>query len=422
MKSLPFFLLMISAAICNYAKAQLSIDHCQQLARAHYPIVKRYDMIKQTAAYNLSNAGKGYLPQFLLSAKATYQSETVVVPLQIPGMQIEIPSPYKDQYAATLDMAQSIWDGGAVRAQKQMISAGANVEQEQLNVDMYALEKRVNQLFFGILLWEAQIEQNRILQADLQRSCTLVEACVQNGLSNYADLDAVSVERLKAIQFEQQLMAGRRAYIEMLSVMIGQHLDESVSFEKPDVRAMALSTQVDRPELKLFDAQNQLFETQKNTITAGYMPRFNLFLQGGYGRPGLNMLDRNASPFFIGGIRMSWNFGALYTRKNDLLKLALNQQNVETLRETFLYHTNIEVTQQNIQIERIQKMMQYDDEIIALRENIRRSAESKVANGTLSVTELMRELNAESLSKQEKMKHEIELITAIYDLKYSTNN
>ena len=400
--------------------AQLTIERCQELARNHYPLIQRYGIIEKTTAYNISNASKGYLPQFMLSAKASYQSDVTALPAQISGIQIAgLP---KDQYMVALDISQSIWDGGAIERQKGVIKAGEAVEQAQVGVDLYALEKRVNQLFFGILLWEAQLEQNRLLRVELQRHYIMVDACIESGMANLTDLDAVVVEQLRAQQLYHHLLSGKRAYREMLSVMIGQTVDESVTLEKPDPDALFVSNQINRPELKLFDAQNQLFEIQKSALTASYMPRLNLFVQGGYGRPGLNMLDNHFSPFYVGGIRFTWNFGALYTQKNDRFKLDLAQLNTETMRETFLYQTNLEVTQQNIQLERIKKMVQYHNDIIALREKIRRSAEAKVANGTLTVTELMREVTSENMAKQEKMVHEIELLMAIYDLKYTTNN
>lgn len=400
--------------------AQLSIERCQELVRANYPLIQRYGIVEQTAAYNVSNAGKGYLPQIVFNAKASYQSDVTTLPFQIPGIQID--GLTKEQFAAIFDISQSIWDGGMVRSQMEVAKAEGAVAQEQLNVDIYALEKRVNQLFFGILLWEAQLEQNQLLQDDLQRHFSMIEACVQNGIAHRADLDAVAVEQIRAKQLYQQLFAGRKAYMEMLSMMLGQSVEKWVSLEKPNLSTIPISNTINRPELKLFDAQNQLFETKKGSISASYMPRLHLFLQGGYGKPGLNMLDGTFSPFYVGGVRMTWNFGALYTQKSNRQKLGLAQQGNERLRETFLYHTQLEITQQNIHIERLQKMMQYDNDIIALRENIRRSAETKVSNGTLTVTELMRELNAENMAKQEKITHEIELLTAIYDLKFSTNN
>ncbi|MDR2584857.1 MAG: TolC family protein [Prevotellaceae bacterium] len=416
---LLFYNFLLVFTIQTPLQAQLTIERCQELAKANHPIIQRHQIIGKTAEYNLSNAAKGYLPQLMVLARATYQSDVTAIPIQIPGIQIDGLS--KDQYQATIDISQSLWDGGAVNAQKELVKAGEAVEQEQLKVDLYALEKRVNQLFFGVLLWEAQIAQNLILQAELQRSYALVYAYQQNGVANQADVDAVSVERLRCQQQYQQLLSGRMAYIEMLGVMIGQSIDESVTFVKPNPDHILFYNQMNRPEMRLFDAQNRLFETQKSALLVGYMPRFNLFVQGGYGRPGLNMLKRDFAPFAIGGIRMAWNFGALYTRKNDLRKIELNQQNVEVLRETFLYYTNIDISQQNIQIERIRKMMLFDDEMIVLRERIRQAAEAKVANGTISVSELMRELHAEHLAKQEKSIHEIELITAIYDLKYNVN-
>lgn len=417
--------------------AQLSIERCQELARANYPIIQRYALIEQTAAYNVSNAGKGYLPQILLYAKASYQSDVTSLPFQIPG--IEISGLPKDQYAATFDISQALWDGGFARAQKGSALATKTLEQEQLNVELYALEKRVNQLFFGTLLIESQLELNRLLQEDLQRHYRMIEAFVINGIANPTDLDAVSVEQLRAQQFFQQLLSSKNAYIQMLSFMIGQRIEETTSFVKPNhshlppsktlihsslplspLNTIVSQNIVNRPELSMFEAQKQLFSSQKQTISSTLMPRFHLFVQGGYGKPGLNMLNGNFSPFYIGGIRLTWNFGALYTRKNDLQKLNLAQLTTQTLLETFLYHTQIEITQQSALIQQLQKTMEYDTAIISLRENIRLSAEAKVANGTLSFTELMRELNAETIAKQERITHEIELLTAIYDLKFTT--
>jgi hypothetical protein len=145
-------------------------------------------------------------------------------------------------------------------------------------------------------------------------------------------------------------------------------------------------------------------------------------LQGGYGRPGVNMLSDKFDPFYIGGVRLSWNFGALYTQKNDLQKIEINKNTVDTQKELFLYNIGLVVSRENQEIERLRNLMQDDDEIISLRENIRKATEAKMANGTATVTDLMRELTHENLARQTKATHEIDLLVAIYNLKNTTNN
>lgn len=389
-------------------QATLTLEECHAKAKENYPLINRYGLIEQTTEYNLSNAGKGYLPQFSLSAKATWQTDVTSVPLP------NVPSLSKDQYQAIVELNQVIWDGGIIRSQKQISKAMAEVEKQQLHVDIYTLEERINNLFFGILLLDAQLQQNKLLHEDLERNQSMIRSYVDNGIANQTDLDAVKVEILKAEQIRTQLHTTRRAYTDMLSAMIASPVDDNVTLLKPIIVDNLLPKSVARPELSLFQAQHNLYEIQKEQINATYRPRLSLFAQGGYGRPGLNMLDTDFDFFAIGGIRLSWNFGSLYTGKNDKKKIEVTQQSVLTQRETFLYNINLQMTQENYEIKKIRDMIAYDDEIIRLRENVRKAAEAKVANGTLTVIELMREVNTENLAKLDKISHDIELLMAIY--------
>lgn len=404
--------------------AQLTIEDCQTKARENYPLIKKYDLIKQSKEYNLANASKAYLPQFQLNVRATYQSEVTSIPISIPG--ITIPDLKKDQYQAVMEASQMLWDGGAVRSQRKMTEAGSEVETQQVEVELYTLRERINQLFFGILLFDMQLEQNQILQDELQRNYAAIAASVEFGVANRTDLDVVKVEQLNAKQIRIQIQTMRNAFVEMLAIMTGEKPDKNVNLKRPDVNHLLenemLSSVVKRPEIQLFDAQNNLFDSQKNLIKSAYMPKVGLFLQGGIGRPGLNMLSNEIKPFYIGGIRLSWNFGALYTQKNDLRKIEINKNAVNVQKDIFLYNINLTTTREIQEIKRLNEIMKQDDEIITLRENIRKSAEAKVANGTLTVTELMREISQESWARQTKATHEIDLLIAIYNLKNMKNS
>lgn len=402
---------------------RLNIKECQEMAQKNYPLIKQYNLIESLKDFNISNANKGYLPQLSLSAKAGYQSDVTELPVKIPGIDIE--GMRKDQYQAVLELNQTVWDGGNIRAQKEITRTSSEVEKQKLDVDMYAINDRVNQLFFGILLLEAQLEQNQLLQEELQRNYNNVEAYVTNGIANQADLDAVKVEQLNTIQKRDEMTATQRAYCQMLKKMINSPSDiTGCMLEQPDAATLLKQKEpleINRPELYLFSAQNNQFEAQRKMLAAKNLPKFGLFVQGAYGNPGLNMLKNEFSPYYIAGVRLSWNFGNLYTRKNEIRQIELNQNSVDVQKETFLFNTNLQITQSNNEIDKIVKLMKHDEEIIKLRNNIRKSAQAKVANGTLTVTEMLREITAEDVAKQNKSLHEIQLLMAIYNLKNTTN-
>ncbi|MDD6209490.1 MAG: TolC family protein [Bacteroidales bacterium] len=398
--------------------AQLTVETCQQKARENYPLIKRYELIGKSKEYNLTNAARGYLPQVALSAKATYQSEVTEIPVKLPGLEIDGLS--KDQYQAVVEVNQAIWDGGVINKQKKITKASSAVEEKQLEVDLYTLNERVNDLFFGILLLNEQLKQNALLQDELKRNYAEVASYIINGIANQADLDAVKVNQLNAIQKQTELEALRTAYQEMLSVMIGEMV-KSDDLLKPALRE-DIDMQINRPELYLMDAQYNQFEVQKSMLTAKNLPKLGAFVQGGIGNPGLNMLKNEFSPYYIAGLKLSWNFGGLYTKKNDRRLLETNQSNIDVQRETFLFNTGLQLTQQNNEVEKIRKLMQNDDEIIRLRENIRKASEVKVRNGTLTVTDMLRDITAEDQARQDKLLHEVQLLMTIYEIKNTTNN
>ena len=399
----------------------ITLDECQTKAKANYPLVKQYNLIEQTAQYNISNANKGYLPQVTLSAKGTYQSQVTKLPITIPN--VTIPGLSKDQYQAVVEANQVIWDGGAISAQKKITNANAEVEKQKLEVDLYALNERINQLYFGILLLKEQLRQNDILQNELQTNYNRVASYKQNGVANQSDLDALKVEQINAQQRGTELHITQKSYFIMLSALTGLTIDTKTELIKPEINLASLNTTVNhRPEIGLFDAQNKLFENQKELLNAGNRPKIGAFVQGGYGKPGLNMLTNAFSDFYIGGIRLSWNLSGFYTQKNNLNKIEVSKKAMDVQKETFLFNSDLKTKQQQTEIEKLQSTLANDDEIIRLRGNIKKSATTKVDNGTLTITDLIREINAEDQAKQLKSLHEIQLIMNVYQLKNNINN
>lgn len=405
-------------AVSMAGHAQLTLEECYRAARENYPLVRQLGLIERTEAFTLSNAAKGYLPQLSFSGKASYQSDVTKIPFSIPGIE---PGMDNDQYQLVLELNQTLWDGGAIRRKKDEIRARSEAQRQEVEVNLYALNERVNELFFGILLIDAQLEQNALLQAQLQRNHAQVEACVEEGVAQAADLDAVSVELLNARQTAGELRVRRKAYAEVLGWLTGKVGLEQETLAVPVADGEEVHSNR-RPELDWYASQRQELATQEKSLTARYMPRLGLFAQGAYGDPGLDLLKGGFEPYYVAGVRLSWSLGDLYTRKDDKRLLAVQRDNIDVQESTFLFNNRMEVTRYGREVERLDTLMRNDDELIRLRGNIRRAAEAKVKNGTLTVTEMLREVTAEDQARQARALHEVQRLQALYDIKYATNH
>ena len=405
-------LVFLAAASSLFAQQSLTIETCQQKARNNYPLIRQHGLIDLSEQYSISNIGKAWLPQIAFNAQATWQSDVVHIPAAFPDMNI--PSLSKDQYRAAVDVSQTVWDGGATRSQRKITEAASEIDRQNVEINLYALRERVNQLFFGILTIDEQLKQLDILEKDLRTGVKLANAFLQNGTATPSDVDAVQVEILNTSQKQTELTAFRKAYVEMLSAMIGEAVDENTTLLKPQEIAINPQAGIARPEMMLFALQNELFDAQLGSIHARNMPRLSLFVQGGYGKPGLNMLSNRFEPFAMGGMRLNWNFGNLYSSKNDRDLLANNKNMTGVQQETFVFNTNLQLTQAWNEIQKAKELMQRDDEIINLRRRIKIAGESKYANGVYTINDLVKDINAESQSRQAKVLHEVQYLMSLY--------
>ena len=412
------FLLLCAWSLSMISQAQITLESCQQQARENYPLVRQYELLQLAEKYTLSNVAKGNLPQISLSGKISYQSEATTFPFEIPGLGIKgLP---KDQYQALVEIKQNVWDGGKIRHQKAQVKAVTEENARQLDTSMYALEERVNQVFFGILLLDEQRTQNKLLEEELVRNLKTVEAYRMNSTANDADVDAVQVEILQTKQQRIQLENNRTAYLRMLSLLTGKEFPAQAQLIRPEPVATT-SSGFNRPELRWYEAQEQTVAIQRKGLQSGYLPSFSLFAQGAYGNPGLDILKDKFRAYYLVGARFTWNFGSLYTLKNDRKKLDNQLQKIQNERDLFLFHTQLQVAEEDGTIQSLRQQMKKDEEIIRLRENIRRSAQAKVANGTLSVSDMLKEITAENLARQAKAVHEVQLLMHLHQRKHLTN-
>ena len=421
MKNKPIFPLLVfilAVLPLKDAYGQLTVEQCQDMARENYPLVRQYSLVERTTRYSLANASKGYLPQVSLSGKASYQSDVTQIPIEIPGVDI---GARKDQYQVMAELDQTIWDGGNIRSQRKLTKAQAEVDAVQTDVDLYAIRDRVNQLFFGILLLDEKLKQNSLLQQELGRNYTQVEAYIANGIANQADLDAVKVEQLSAVQTRKELTASREAYLRMLSAFIGREIGEADTLIRPQMPNIPAAIAIDRPELNLFTALEKQLDARKASVNAQNLPKIGAFVQGAYANPGLNFLKDEFSAYYIAGMRLKWDFGGLYTRRNDMRLIELQRSQVAIQRETFLFNTHLTATEQTQEIEKYRKLLEDDDRIVELRGNICRSAMAKVAEGTMSVIEMLRQVTAQDMARQDRAAHQVQLLLSAYQYKNTIN-
>ena len=407
---------VLGAALCFSlpSGAQMTIERCMELARENYPQIKQLNLIDEAARYDIANVSKSWLPHINISGKATYQSDVVEMPFDIPGFSFNLPH---DQYSLVGEISQTIWDGGTSGSQKDVVTAGAEVQKKQVEVSVYSINERVENVYLGILLIDEQLRQNGILRESLERNARQAQAGIDNGIAYKSDLDMIKVNILNCEQQEDELLTDRKAYVEMLGKLTGTNL-EGQEFVIPDENgATGLPKEITRPELALYDARMEQNEAQVRQLNSKISPKFNLSLQGGIGRPGLNILENSFQPYYTAGIRMTWDIGALYTRKGEKRKLDAQMRTIESDRETFIFNTNLNATQMRSDIEKAREMLEKDREIIALRESIRAAGEEQYMNGTISMTDLMDRIDDEHNARVAESIHRIQLFMAIYELK-----
>lgn len=419
-KIMTFALIMM--AIISQAQ---TLEECQQAAKKNYPCIKKYDLIYQTTELTVKNIKKGWLPHFTASAQATYQSEVASWPQSMQGMfqqmGLKMKGLTKEQYKVGIELQQTIYDGGIISNQSQIAQQEGKIQAAQNELDLYQVRKRINEMYFSLLLLDEQIKLNENLNALLLSSENKLAAWVKVGTASISDFDNVKAERLSTEQQMANLKSQHKILQHVLSTFCGIEVSQP---QKPSILHSTISTN-NCPELRIFDNQLKLTEIQERALNAQLRPKFGLFAQGYYGYPGLNIFEDMMSNKWrlngIVGLKLSWNIGALYTRKNDKEKLKKQRAMIENTRDVFLFNNNIEQIQQTENISRYHSLMQSDDEIIVLRTNVRKAAESKLTHGIIDVNSLLREIYNENSAKTQRAIHEIEMLQEMYNLKYTNN-
>ena len=413
-----YFVCILMFFCAGAGHAQVTLEQCKAWAQGNYPVIKQYNLVEQSRRFTVENAAKAWLPKAVVSGTASYQSDVTTIPIDIPG--VDIPTLSKDQYDVNITVSQQVYDGGAVSSAKRLAEAQGDVGREQVSVAMYDVNRRIDELFFGILVLDEQIGQVAVLQEDLSLSLASVKAMVKGGIANQTDVDAVMVELVKAKQKGTSLLTQRNTYLKMLSTFVGKEIGDGDTLVKP-MPPILQNGANSRPELALYAAQERLLDARLKSLNVALRPNVGLFARGGYGNPGLNMLKDDFDAYYKVGVTLSWNFGSLYTLANDRRNIDIERQTVQSERDAFLFNTRLQTEMQSGAVANLREQLRQDDEIITLRRRIREKAELRVANGTETVNEMLRDINAVIDAQLGKRLHEIQLLQEMYKIKHLNN-
>jgi outer membrane protein TolC len=393
-----------------------SLDDCQAKARANYPLVKQYDLIEKSTEFTISNASKAYLPQFNVTGIGGYIIKGL--PSFIPGAE----SNDKVQFIGIGQLNQTIWDGGATRAQKEIAGASGEVDKANVDVALHAVTERVNQLFFSVLLLDEQRNLLNLLTENLNRNIKAVKLSNENGLAYSMDVDEVKVETLKVEQRIAELVYARQGYATMLALMMGIPPDGSIQLIKPEILTFSESPTINRPELSLYQYQRKQVESQAKMTKVGNMPKVGLLGAGILIQPGIAFGPEKLNSLAIAGLSLSWNTHSLYTNSNNRELSKINLDRINNQQETFLFNTNLQLTQERSDIEKQKHVLLKDDEIVKLKSSIKKGYEVKYQNGLCTMNDLLTATNGESDAFANRAIHEIQLLMSAYDYKTTSGN
>ncbi|WP_051397772.1 TolC family protein [Runella limosa] len=404
----------------GHTQSTLTLDECYRQAETHSPQAGQTRLIQEATELQLKLLNRNFMPQSRLNGQATWQSDVTSVPIKLPNF--EISPPPKDQYKLTLDVTQSIWDGGTIQKQKAVAVANQLADQQKVTVDLYQLREQVSGLYFGALFAERQLKNFDILDKELRAKLAKTKASVQNGIAIRSNILALEARILEVEQLVLETQTRRTASLEALSLLTGAKVDANTSLQLPTVATN--SVDINRPELKWFDAQKQTLSVSEKLVKAKNLPKLSAFATGGYGRPGLNFLSTEFKTYFIGGVQLQIPLSHLYTNSQaiEVQQLRVNQQRVEKQKENFLLATQVRMASQRQEISRLQALVESDRKLIDIRATMRKAAESQLENGIITASDYLTELDNEDSARQNLILHEVQLLQAQNNLRLSSGS
>jgi len=407
---LSLILLLLFSTVIGYGQvSSINLEDCYRLARENNPRMSDTRRQQEISDLKIQNIGATWNPQLNLNGQATYQSEVTKVSVPIPG--ISIPSPSKDQYKVYMDVKQTIYDGGASQATKSVENTALATEQQNLEVELYALHDKVNQLYFGVLLMTENEAVMNLKKTTLDERIRVLESGYKNGTVTSRDLDLLKAERLLTNQQIGEIHSERLSGLGALGLLTKQNLNENTSLSEPVVRVRG--DLITRPELKYFDLLGNKIDQSSQLLQKTRSPKIFGFGQAGYGRPGLNMLKNTFDPYYLVGLGVSWNILDWKQTGHNREILEVQKQIIGSQRAVFDQNLSIALFRANESIKKVEQLLKIDEELVVLREDIAKRAASQLENGTITSADYIVDLNAVTQANINKKSHKVQFYQAV---------
>ncbi len=417
MKQLIISLLFLSANI--FSQNAITLDSCIRMAKTNYPLIKQNNLLNETAVNNIKGINQNWLPRLSFTSQASDQSESTE--LHSPGFNVVAP---KQLFTNSLDLDQTLFDGGQIKQQRRVEKLNAANEVEKNEVELYKLIDRVNQLYSNILLSRENIKALNIYKNDIINKKTIVAASFKNGMSLQSSLEELEAEELKT---EQNLIEAKDdllALYQSLGMFVNKTVDDNTDLSTQPIGTALQGNDITRPEMKLFTTQKDLLDARHKLNNTAAFPKVSLFADGAYGRTGYNFLNLDPRFYGMAGVRLRWNITTLYGLNKEKQSVAINSKMVDVQKEIFEFNLKSTLVAQTAKINSLKDIIETDKQILEKRHNIKHTAATQLENGSITTTDYLIQLNAEMQAILNQKIHEIRLMNAItnYNTSKGINN
>jgi len=415
MKRIAFLLGSLILQTVVYGQSDtVTLFDCYRQAEKTYPLARQTGMLEKSNELKIKNLNKNWLPQMNLNGSATLQSDVTELKLNLPPQfsSIQFPTISKDMYKVTVDINQSIYDGNVTGYQKKVETFNLQSDQQSIRVELYKLKDRISQAYFSIFLFQQNEALLNSTRDQLNEKLKEVRSAVANGASLSSNADAIQAELMKIDQQLIETRTDRSTAFRILSELTSSSIPENSTLVLPQVQISSTAFEDKRPELQLYDIQVSRTGVMKEMVNTRWNPRFYAFGQAGYGRPGLNMLSNDFTPWWIVGAKLTWNIWNWNLSKNEKKIYEIQGDIIGTQKETFEKNQRIEAGRGLAEIGKLGELLQKDNEIIELRTRITRAASSQLDNGVITSSDYIARLNEETMAKLSLELHRIQLVKA----------
>lgn len=417
MSKLILTLIFTLTILWSYGQ-QLSLDSCQSMARKNHPLLRQAGIIDQISELRQQNIRTMNLPQFDLTARASWQSDVTKLALKTPGFAGPEPLS-KDQYKAYVDIRQKIYDGGVAKKREELEEADRLVSKQQNETELYKIKETVNALYFNALIVQENLGIVDLKKSTLAERIKTVNSAVSNGIALPNELDQLRAEKLLAEQQETEFKSIRRTSLDLLEIVSGTTITDQTVFSKPSPSDTGLSNpNIMRPEIELFSLQKSKLDKSEEVLKNSRKPSVFAFGQAGYGRPGLNMLENTFADWYMIGAGLSWNIWDWNKSNRDRSALTLQKDIIDTNLDNFNRSLKMSLNQEQNNLEKLNNLISTDEQIVTIKDQISKRSAVALENGAITSADYIRDLNAALQAKANLETRKVQLIQALVN--YST--